>query len=195
LAAEAAARGARVTLVSGPVTLLAPNVDEVVSVRSAADMHQAVMARVEQADIVIMAAAVADYTMAAPNAGKLAKGDGPLTLTLARTRDILGDLGQLPSRRNRARPMLVGFAAETHDVVSHAQAKLERKGIDLIVANDVSLPGVGFDGETNAVTLVTSEGTEDVPLQSKRIIASRILDRIDALLGRSTAFTEITEQK
>ena len=195
LAAEAAARGARVTLVSGPVKLPPPNVDDVVSVRSAADMHGVVMARAEQADVIIMAAAVADYTMATPSAKKLAKGDGPLALTLTRTRDILSDLGQLPSRRNRARPMLVGFAAETHDVVSHARAKLERKGIDLIVANDVSLPGVGFDGETNAVTLVTSETAEEVPLQSKGVIASRILDRIDALLKRSTEFTEITEQE
>jgi phosphopantothenoylcysteine decarboxylase/phosphopantothenate--cysteine ligase len=195
LAAEAAARGAHVTLVSGPVKLPPPNVDDVVSVRSAADMHQAVMARAEQADVIVMAAAVADYTMAAPNAEKLAKREGPLTLTLTRTPDILGDLGQLPSRRNRARPMLVGFAAETHDVISRARAKLERKRIDLIVANDVSQPGVGFDGETNAVTLVTSEGTAEVALQSKSVIASRILDRIEGLLERSTAFTEITEQK
>jgi phosphopantothenoylcysteine decarboxylase/phosphopantothenate--cysteine ligase len=181
LAAEAAARGARVTLVSGPVKLPAPKVEEVISVRSAADMHQAVMARAAEADVVIMAAAVADYTMAAPNVEKVAKGDGPLTLTLNRTRDILGDLGQLPSRREADRPVLVGFAAETHDVIAHARGKLERKGVDLIVANDVSRPGVGFDGDTNAVTLVTVEGVEEVPLQSKSAVAGRILDRIETI--------------
>ena len=173
LAAEAAVRGARVTLVSGPVKLAAPKVEEVVNVRSAADMHQAVMARASEADVVIMAAAVADYTMAAPNAEKIAKSDGPLTLTLSRTRDVLADLGQLASRREAGRPVLVGFAAETHDVVAHAKDKLERKGVDLIVANDVSRPGVGFDGDTNAVTLVTSDGVEEVPLQSKSGIASQ----------------------
>jgi phosphopantothenoylcysteine decarboxylase/phosphopantothenate--cysteine ligase len=192
LAAEAAARGARVTLVSGPVKLPAPKVEEVISVRSAADMHQAVMARAAEADVVIMAAAVADYTMAAPNVEKVAKGDGPLTLTLNRTRDILGDLGQLPSRREADRPVLVGFAAETHDVIAHARGKLERKGVDLIVANDVSRPGVGFDGDTNAVTLVTVEGVEEVPLQSKSAVAGRILDRIETISTPYIAATIIT---
>lgn len=180
LAAEAAARGARVTLVSGPVKLPRPKVEEIVNVRSASDMHQAVMARAPQADVVIMAAAVADYTMA-PNAEKIAKGDGPLTLTLTRTRDILADLGQLPSRRAAKSPVLVGFAAETHDVVAHARRKLERKGVDLIVANDVSRPGVGFESDANAVTLIAPEGVEDVPLQSKTAVAARILDRIETI--------------
>jgi phosphopantothenoylcysteine decarboxylase / phosphopantothenate---cysteine ligase len=193
LAAEAAARGARVTLVSGPVRLPRPRVDEVITVRSAAEMHEAVMARAAEADVVIMAAAVADYTMAAPNAEKIAKGDGPLTLTLTRTRDILADLGQLRSRRQPTRPVLVGFAAETHDVVAHARAKLARKGVDLIVANDVSRPGAGFEGDTNAVTLVTSEGIEEVPLQAKTAVASRIIERIDGLLQRSTESAEIAE--
>ena len=94
-----------------------------------------------------MAAAVADYTIATPDAQKIAKQDGPLVLTLTRTRDILADLGQLPSRAAARRPMLIGFAAETHDLHAHAREKLDRKGIDLIVANDVSQPGVGFDGD------------------------------------------------
>ena len=181
LAAEAAARGARVTLVSGPVKLPAPKAEQVVNVRSAAEMHEAVMARASEADVVIMAAAVADYTPAAPSAEKIAKSDGPLTLTLTRTRDILADLGQLPSRRESGRPLLVGFAAETHDVIAHARGKLERKSVDVIVANDVSRPGAGFDGDTNAVTLVTAAGVEDVPLQSKSAVASRILDRIETI--------------
>lgn len=180
LAAEAAGRGARVTLVSGPVTLPPPRVEQLVQVRSAAEMHDAVMARASDADVVIMAAAVADYTMA-PHGEKVAKADGPLTLTLTRTRDILADLGQLPSRRDTQRPLLVGFAAETHDLLAHATGKLERKRVDLIVANDVSRPGVGFDGDTNAVTLVSADGVEDVALQSKTAVASRILDRIEAI--------------
>jgi phosphopantothenoylcysteine decarboxylase/phosphopantothenate--cysteine ligase len=183
LAAEAKRRGARVSLITGPTKITPPPVDDVVEVRSAAEMHQAVMARAADADVVIMAAAVADYTVAAPEAQKIAKRDGPLTLTLSRTRDILSDLGALASRRD-GRPLLVGFAAETHDAVPHARQKLERKQVDLIVANDVSRPGVGFDGDTNAVTLVTPDGAEDVPLQSKRAVASRILDRVETLLVR-----------
>jgi phosphopantothenoylcysteine decarboxylase / phosphopantothenate---cysteine ligase len=184
IAAEAARRGARVTIVSGPTKLSVPAVESVVQVRSAAEMHEAVLARASDMDIVIMAAAVADYTIAMPDAEKIAKSDGPLTLTLTRTRDILADLGQLPSRRANDRPVLIGFAAETHDVVSHARQKMERKNVDLIVANDVSAAGAGFDGDTNAVTLVSREGVEDVPLQSKSGVASRILDRAEALLTR-----------
>lgn len=182
LAAEAARRGAAVTLVTGPTGLEPPRVDLLVEVRSAADMHQAVMARAGDADLVIMAAAVADYTVAAPEPQKIAKSDGPLTLTLTRTRDILADLGQLPSRRTDNRPLLVGFAAETHDVLAHARQKLERKNADLIVANDVLAPGAGFGTPTNAVTLVSRDGVDEVPLQAKSAVAARILDRIEALL-------------
>jgi phosphopantothenoylcysteine decarboxylase/phosphopantothenate--cysteine ligase len=189
LAAEAARRGARVTLVSGPTRLTAPTVQALVNVRSAAEMHQAVMASAAESDVVIMAAAVADYTVDRPEGQKIAKRDGPLTLTLSRTRDILADLGTMPSRRNGDRPILVGFAAETHDVVAHAQQKLERKVVDLIVANDVSRPGVGFDVDTNAVTLVSADGVEDVPLQSKSAVASRILDRVESLLTRDVSRT------
>ena len=189
IAAEAARRGARVTLVSGPTKLEAPKVEELVQVRSAAHMHDAVMARAAAMDVVIMAAAVADYTVASPDAQKIAKSDGPLTLTLTRTRDILGGLGQLPSRRESERPVLVGFAAETHDLLAHARQKLERKNADLIVANDVAQSGVGFDGDTNAVTLVSRDGVEDVPLQSKSAVASRILDRIEVLLTRDVSRT------
>jgi phosphopantothenoylcysteine decarboxylase/phosphopantothenate--cysteine ligase len=187
LAAEAARRGARVSLVSGPTKLAAPAVESVVNVRSAAEMHHAVLSRAADMDVVIMAAAVADYTIAAPDSQKIAKSDGPLTLTLTRTQDILADLGQLASRRDSDRPVLVGFAAETHDVRSHARQKLERKNADVIVANDVSAPGAGFDGDTNAVTLVSGDGVEEVPLQSKAAVASRILDRVEALLTRNVS--------
>ena len=187
LAADASRRGAIVTLISGPTRVVSPRVDEFVAVRSAAEMHQAVMSRAADAHVVIMSAAVADYTVAAPEPQKIAKREGPLTLTLTRTRDILGDLGGLTSREESGRPLLVGFAAETHDVLSHARQKLERKQADLIIANDVSQPGVGFDGDTNAVTLVTRDGVEDVPLQSKSTVASRILDRVESLLTRDVS--------
>jgi phosphopantothenoylcysteine decarboxylase / phosphopantothenate---cysteine ligase len=189
VAAEAARRGARVTLISGPTKLTPPATETLVQVRSAAEMHGAVMHHAAAADVVVMSAAVADYTIAAPDAQKIAKSDGPLTLTLTRTRDILADLGALPSRQAEGRPLLVGFAAETHDVVAHARAKLERKRVDLVVANDVSQSGAGFDVDTNAVTLVSGEGDELVPLQSKSAVASRILDRVEGLLTRDVSRT------
>jgi len=181
LAAEALRRGASVTLVSGPTQLAAPHGADVIAVRSAADMHAAVMARAGDQDAVIMAAAVADYTPADPSAQKVKKNDGDLTITLHRTKDILGEVGRLPSRAQGI-PVLVGFAAETHDVVKYAQGKLAKKAVDLVVANDVSRPGVGFDVDTNAVSLVSSAGVEDVPLQSKSAVAARILDRVEQLL-------------
>jgi phosphopantothenoylcysteine decarboxylase/phosphopantothenate--cysteine ligase len=187
LAAEAQRRGARVTLVAGPTRIEPPAVDELVRVRSAADMHAAVMRDATRADLVIMAAAVADYTPAAPAAEKVAKSDGPLVLSLERTPDILAELGRLPSRSAAGVPMLVGFAAETADAVARARDKRARKGIDLIVANDVSRGDAGFDVETNAVTLIDAEAETAVPLQSKARVAAAILDRIEHLLGvRST---------
>lgn len=182
LAAEAARRGARVTLVAGPTTVAPPAGADVVRVRSASDMHAAVMARAAEHDVVIMAAAVADYTLdQAPQ--KIAKSEGPLVLTLSRTRDILADVGALPSRAD-GRPVLVGFAAETHDVVAHAREKLARKRADLIVANDVARADAGFEVETNAVTLVSADTAEEVGLQSKEGVAARILDRVEPLLSK-----------
>jgi phosphopantothenoylcysteine decarboxylase / phosphopantothenate---cysteine ligase len=181
LAAEASRRGATVTLVTGPTHLAAPQGTNVVKVRSAADMHKAVMDRVEGQDVVIMSAAVADYTPAEQAPDKLKKSDGPMTITLTRTKDILGELGKLPSRQ-QGLPVLVGFAAETTDVINYAKGKLQQKGADLIVANDVSRSDAGFDVETNAVTLVTSSATEEVPLQAKSAVAQKILDRIEQFL-------------
>jgi phosphopantothenoylcysteine decarboxylase/phosphopantothenate--cysteine ligase len=189
LAAEARRRGAHVTLVAGPTRVEPPAVDALVRVRSAAEMHQAVMRGADHADAVIMAAAVADYTPAEPVSGKVAKTDAPLTLTLVRTRDILADLGALRERRAAARPVLVGFAAETEDVVRKAGEKRARKHVDLIVANDVSLPDRGFEAETNAVTIVSGEGEAEVALQSKEQVASVILDRVEALLSASVITT------
>ncbi len=184
LAAEAVDRGARVVLVSGPCSLEPPAGAEVVRVRSAADMHAAVMRGAVEADAVVMAAAVADYTPGAgPEPQKIAKESETLTLTLTRTPDILAALGRW--RGDRRRPVLIGFAAETRDVVPRARVKLEAKRVDLIVANDVSRSDAGFDAETNAATLVAPTGTTDAPLQSKRELARVIIDRLRSMLAES----------
>ena len=181
VAMEARRRGARVTLVSGPTTITPPTVDELVRVRSASEMHAAVMAAAPAADVVIMAAAVADYTPATPAPQKIAKMDAPLTLRLERTPDILAALGRLPSR-SAGRPVLVGFAAETADVVAKAREKRIRKGADLIVANDVSRSDGGFDADTNAVTIIGDTSEQVVPLQGKDLVAEAILDRVEQLV-------------
>jgi phosphopantothenoylcysteine decarboxylase/phosphopantothenate--cysteine ligase len=185
IAAEAAQRGAHVTLVAGPTTLEPPAAVEVVRVRHAAEMHAAVMERVAAADAVIMAAAVADYTPERVAEQKVRKGADTVTLVLKRTPDILADLGKM--RRGEGGPVLVGFAAETEDVVARAKEKLRDKRADLIVANDVSRPDAGFDVETNAVTIVSTDGAETLPLQPKSRVAAEILDRIERMLARNPA--------
>ena len=193
VAAEARRRGATVTLVAGPTPLESPTVDEVVRVRSAAEMHAAVLRSADTADVVVMAAAVADYTPVEPAGQKVAKTPGPLTLTLQRTPDILADLARLPSRVAAGGPLLVGFAAETEDVVARAADKRVRKGLELIVANDVSRPDAGFDVATNAVTLIDAEGEHAVPLQSKVRVAQAILDYVESLLAAGSATAAATE--
>ena len=183
VAVEARRRGARVTLVLGPSHLDVPGGIDVVRVRTAADMHAAMMERAPRADVIVMAAAVADY---APAGGaqhhKVEKSDADLVLRLVRTRDVLADLGVW--RDGRALPVLVGFAAETQDVTARARAKLEAKRVDLIVANDVSRADAGFEADTNAATLVDPSGEETLPLQLKSQLAGRILDRVEGLLVR-----------
>jgi phosphopantothenoylcysteine decarboxylase/phosphopantothenate--cysteine ligase len=142
-------------------------------------MHAAVMAEAPAADMVIMAAAVADYMPRTRVGGKIEKSDAPLSLDLVRTPDILADLG-----RNRAagtRPMLIGFAAQSGDPVDAARRKLQAKNVDMVVANDISRADAGFDVDTNAVMLVTAEGAEPVALAPKTEIASVILDRAEKL--------------
>lgn len=195
LAQAATRRGATVTLVTGPVRIEPPAVAEVVRVRSAAEMHAAVMERAGHADVVVMAAAVADYTPATPHGQKIAKTDAPLTLTLTRTPDILADLGRLPSRAAAGGPLLVGFAAETGDLLTRARQKLERKAVDLIVANDVTEPGAGFDVDTNAVTLVAEGFERRVDLRSKAAVADEVMTEVERLLrerrGRPSARVEV----
>ena len=163
LAAEAARRGARVVLVSGPSSQTPPPGIELVRVRGAREMHAEVMAHAKQAEIVIMAAAVADYTPIGGAAGaKIEKTEGSLTLTLERTPDILADLGR--RRGVDKAPVLIGFAAESGDPVRRGREKLQRKSADLIVANDISQSGSGFDSDMNAATLISADGDEAVPL-------------------------------
>jgi phosphopantothenoylcysteine decarboxylase/phosphopantothenate--cysteine ligase len=186
IAAEAARRGAAVTLVSGPTTIETPSVRELIKVRGAADMHQAVVSRAADMDVVVMAAAVADYAPVERARQKVAKEGDTLTLVLRKTPDILGELGQRRIAKGGG-PLLIGFAAETEDVVAHATAKRERKHADLIVANDVSRSDGGFDVDTNAVTIVGPDGAEALPLQSKARIAAEILNRIEQLIADSPA--------
>jgi phosphopantothenoylcysteine decarboxylase/phosphopantothenate--cysteine ligase len=187
IAAEARRRGAHVTLVAGPTHLAPPPVDKLVRVRSASDMHHAVMHAAADADAIVMAAAVADYAPAERAPGKVAKTDAAFTITLQRTRDILSDLGAMRADLGPAGPVLVGFAAETEDVVPRARAKRVRKKVDLMVANDVSMRDRGFDSETNAVTIVGEDGEQDVPLQGKDRVAAVVLDRIEQLLRTRAA--------
>jgi phosphopantothenoylcysteine decarboxylase/phosphopantothenate--cysteine ligase len=182
IAAEAAARGAQVTLVT-TASLAAPAGAEVIDVVSAADMEAAVVPIAPEHDVVVMAAAVADFRPAVVADHKLKKdelaaADGPPVIVLEPTHDFLVDLG----RAKRPGQLVVGFAAETDDLVANARKKLERKNLDLIVANDVAAPGVGFEHDTNAVVLVRADGVDqDVPLTDKRSVARAVLDAVVAL--------------
>lgn len=173
--AEAARdRGARVVLVSGPTALPVPHGVTFVAVRAAEDMAEAVARHVDAASVVVMAAAVSDYRPAETAARKIKKKEGGLDLPMVRTPDILRGLGARKGSRT-----LVGFAAETDDVVENARRKLVEKGLDLIVANDVSRKDAGFAGETNAAHLLDAGGgREETAVVSKRELAERILDRV-----------------
>ncbi len=171
IAEEAARRGATVTLVSGPTVLPDPFGVRTVRVKTAAEMRDAVMAVRDAADVVIATAAVSDWRPTAVAEDKLKKGSAPDTIALERTPDILAELG-----RDTGDRMLVGFAAETRDVLEYAQSKLREKNLDLVVANDVSAEGLGFGTDDNQVTLVWPDRTEPLPTQSKRSIARALWD-------------------
>ena len=176
LAAAAWRRGAEVTLVSGPTALAVPHGVRAVQVTTAADMEQAVEREFKSATIVLMAAAVADYRPREVAAQKLKKTTGPLSLQLERTTDILRQLA--PRKGDR---FLVGFAAETEQMVANAERKRREKRLDMIVANDVARADAGFAVDTNAVVILDALGRTDVPLAGKEEVADRILDRIVAL--------------
>jgi phosphopantothenoylcysteine decarboxylase/phosphopantothenate--cysteine ligase len=181
VAAAARGRGAEVTLVAGPIAIAPPLGVRTVPVVTAAEMREAVLERFEDCDVVVMAAAVADFRPAAASARKIKKaGRGHLVLELEPTPDILAELGQRKGGR-----VLVGFAAETGDPVAAARRKLREKHLDLVVANDVTLPGAGFDVDTNRVEILGRSGRRvPVGLAPKAAVAERILDEVVPLLGR-----------
>jgi phosphopantothenoylcysteine decarboxylase/phosphopantothenate--cysteine ligase len=173
IAAAAAAQGAVVTLVAGPVVLATPRGVERVDVRSAREMHDEVLFRAPRSDVFISAAAVGDYRPEAASTEKIKKKDDqPLELTLVQNPDIIAEVASLSER-----PFVVGFAAETQDVERHARAKLEKKGIDLIAANEVG-EGQGFEVEDNALLLLWPGGREQLDRADKRVLAERLLARI-----------------
>src|SRR6266851_2861412 len=170
LAEAALRRGARVLLVSGPTALKPPSAAEVTWVESAAEMREAVLRLLPEAAIVIKAAAVADYRVSQPTDQKI-KGVGPITLELEPTIDILAEIS-----RRKTSQIVIGFAAETQNVVENARKKLVSKSLDAIVANDVSREDIGFDAERNAVTIITGSQTITVPETTKWEVAQRVLD-------------------
>ena len=183
LRARLAAEAHSVVLVSGPTDLQPPQGVELIRVTTAAEMRDAVVPRAARADVVIMAAAVADYAPADVSRQKIHKDSDTLTLTLVRTPDILAELGM--QRAGGERPLLVGFAAETTDVLASARRKQREKRVDLVVANDVSRTDAGFEVDTNEVTLISADGEETLPLQPKSAIAAQVVQRIEKLLTQS----------
>ena len=174
IARAAARRGAEVTLVSGPVSLAAPKYVSLVPIRSAQEMYEAVMAAAPRADIVIKAAAVADYRPAAVADNKLKKKDGELAIPLERTKDILAALGE----SKRPGQFLCGFSMETENMLENSRKKLEKKHLDLIAANNVKVAGAGFAVDTNVLTLIAPDDMKELPLLSKDAAADALLDEI-----------------
>ena len=176
LARVAAERGADATLISGPVNLQAPRFVNLVPVVSAQDMFEAVKAHSAEADIIIKAAAVADYTPEVVADEKIKKSDGEAELKLKRTTDILKWLGE--NRAAGKKQFLCGFSMETEHMVENSRAKLEKKNLDMIVANNLKVPGAGFGVDTNVVTLITRSETKELPQMSKEEVAAGILNEI-----------------
>lgn len=174
IAKAAARRGAEVTLVSGPTALPRPGYMEIVDIESAQEMFEAVTSRAADMDIIIKAAAVADYRPADVAEDKIKKKDGDLSIPLERTRDILGTLGQ----QKREGQFLCGFSMETRDLIENSRRKLTKKNLDLVAANNVKVEGAGFGVETNVLTLITAEGEKELPLMSKDAAADALLDAI-----------------
>lgn len=174
--AEAAVKGGnKVTLVSGPVSLAAPHGVKLVKIESAAEMAAEVYKEASDADVIIMAAAVADYKPKLIYEGKLKKSEDPLVLELECTEDILENLG----KKKKKGQFLVGFAAETSDLLKNAEKKLKEKNLDWIIANDISKSDRGFAVDTNAVTLLSRDGRKiDIPLQKKSDLAGKIIEII-----------------
>ena len=174
IARAAARRGAQVTLVSGPTALPKPGYMEVVDVESAAEMYEAVTSRASEMDIIIKAAAVADYRPETVADNKIKKKDGDLSIPLERTQDILAALGQ----HKKPGQFLCGFSMETENLIENSRRKLTKKNLDMVAANNVKVAGAGFGVETNVLTLITAEGERELPLMSKDEAADKLLDEI-----------------
>jgi phosphopantothenoylcysteine decarboxylase/phosphopantothenate--cysteine ligase len=180
IAEAARCRGARVILVSAPTSLPAPAGVEMVPVVSAEQMRTAVMKQLHEATVVVMTAAVSDFRVRSVAAKKIKRDKAqPVLLELEATEDILREV----AAQRVAGTIVVGFAAETEDALANGRAKLERKGVDAVVVNDVSVEGIGFDSENNAGSFLTSRGTVELPLMSKATMADRILDEVIKLRG------------
>ena len=173
LARAAAMRGADVTLIHGETALQPVRFTTDVPVTTAQQMYEAVTSRFEDTDVLIMAAAVADYRPAAVASDKIKKKDGDMSIPLERTPDILGTIGP-----RKAHQFLCGFSMETRDLVENSSAKLTRKNLDMVVANNLKVAGAGFGVDTNVVTLITPDGARELPLMSKADVADAILDEI-----------------
>lgn len=173
IAKSAMLRGAKVTLISGPTALEPPPFVEIVNVASAQDMFEAVAARCEQSDFIFKAAAVADYTPETYSDNKMKKKDADLSIPLKRTQDILKYLGE----HRREGQIICGFSMETQDMVANSKAKLMKKKVDMICANNLKVAGAGFGVDTNILTLITTDGAEELPLMSKEDAANYILNR------------------
>ena len=180
IAAEAVARGAQVVLVSGQAAVEPPaGLAKFVKIDTTHQMREAVLADFDDADIIIKAAAVADYRPKTVAANKIKKTDDDFVIELERNPDILKELGGL----KKPNQVLVGFAAETQNLLQYAQSKLEKKNLDLIVANDVSKPGAGFQGDTNIIKILSRDGLiEELPLMTKRELSAIIMDRVETKL-------------
>ena len=174
VARAAAYRGARVTLVTGPVNLKPPMFVDVVPVESAREMFEAVTSRSGEMDMIVKSAAVADYRPGTVGAEKIKKSDGDMSIALERTDDILGWLGS----HRREGKILCGFSMETQNMLENSAAKLEKKHVDMIVANNLKVSGAGFGTDTNVVTFITKDGAEELPMLTKDEVAHRLLDRL-----------------
>lgn len=179
IARRAMERGADVTLISGPTQLERVPFVKMVDVVSAQDMFEAVSARAEESDLIFKAAAVADYTPCDYSGDKIKKKEGDLSIPLKRTVDILSWLGE----HRRPGQVICGFSMETRDMVANSQAKLEKKRVDMICANNLKVSGAGFGVDTNILTVITSQGAEELPLMGKEDAAGQVIDRAVALLG------------
>jgi phosphopantothenoylcysteine decarboxylase/phosphopantothenate--cysteine ligase len=183
LAEAARARGAQVTIVAGATTAPVPDQIRILRAVSAEEMHDAVMREISDATIFIAAAAVSDYRPLSRAAVKIKKTAAPLTLALEPTTDILAEV----AAHRHSGLLVVGFAAETNDVINYARSKMTRKNLDAIVANDITREGAGFDTETNVITILTrlSDAAVELPLMSKRDVAHCILNEITRLRAQN----------